>query len=339
MKTAPAAAALAACWVATGLLSPRVTPNVYAGGRSRDALERVVRNQSALAAMLGEFRTSLSDLLFIKTERYLHSGVAYVPHLAEKVLSIEGGVQAMEAHQSEIGEDDGHGHDHDHDHDHDHPHDHFHHEDLPESIIPTAEADYRGWIGEMHRRVKPWRDPKLHHLHTDGTQLLPWFRMMTLSDPGYTRGYTVGSYWLKQHDPQEATAFLKEGLRHNPEAFELHLMLGFLHIDAARAASDTPIQSPDATQLPLLLAAKDAFQRAAHFMSKTRPPQPADGSSIADVPGWSGYQETDAMSAANMAVSLEIQYGDRATARQLAERYAALMPDNKNLKGHLDALR
>jgi len=74
-------------------------------------------------------------------------------------------------------------------------------------------------------------------------------------------------------------------------------------------------------------------------MVVVRPPQPADGSNIAEVPGWSGYLETDAMSAANMAVSLEKQYGDPAKARQLAERYAALMPENKNLKGQVDALR
>jgi len=235
MKNAPLAAAILACWAAAALLSPRVAPQDYSGGRSRDALERVVRNQSALASMLGEFRTTVSDLLFIKTERYLHSGVAYVPHLSEKALSLEGAAAEIDEHQSELGED----------HDHDHEHDPFAHDDLPASIIPTAESDYRGWIGEMHRRVKPWRDPKLHHLHTDGTQLLPWFRMMTLSDPQYVRGYAVGSYWLKQHDAAEAMVFLAEGIRQNPEAFELHLMRGFLLVDAARAASDQPLASPD----------------------------------------------------------------------------------------------
>jgi len=57
-----------------------LNPNGYAGGRSKDQRQAGARNSSAFATILGEVRTSMSDLMFIKTERYLHSGVAYQVH-------------------------------------------------------------------------------------------------------------------------------------------------------------------------------------------------------------------------------------------------------------------
>jgi hypothetical protein len=63
------------------LLSLRLDPHGYQGGRSRDAEDRMERNASSIGSMLGELRTSMSDILFLKTERYLHGGVAYTPHI------------------------------------------------------------------------------------------------------------------------------------------------------------------------------------------------------------------------------------------------------------------
>jgi tetratricopeptide (TPR) repeat protein len=264
--------------------------------------------------MLGEFRTSLSDMLFIKTERYLHSGVAYVPHLTEQLLTVEGsGKQADE---------------HDHANCEDHDHDHFDHEDLPVTVVPVADEDYRGWIGRMHREVKPWRDPSLSHQHTTGTELIPWFRMMTLSDPAYTRGYTIGAFWIKQHDPAAAMAFVEEGLHKNPRAFELHLTKGFLLVQESRR-----VEAAGGDKVPLLLQARDSFQSAAEYMIEVRP-RKWEGD-IEDVPGWGGYQENDARAAAHMAVLLESQHGDPEKARALARRYLDILPDHPQLPHYL----
>ena len=71
----------------------RIDPYDYEEGRSRDDDARAARNRSAAALMLGEVRTAISDIMFIKTERYLHSGVAYVPHMEKQIMSVEGAQQ------------------------------------------------------------------------------------------------------------------------------------------------------------------------------------------------------------------------------------------------------
>jgi tetratricopeptide (TPR) repeat protein len=301
----------AALWLSAALLAPRLRPHDYTGGRSRDETQRVLANQSSLALMLGEFRTSLSDVLFIKTERYLHSGVAYVPHLTEKILTVEGAGEAVGEHE--------HG-------EHcDHENDHFAHEGMPVTVVPESTQDYRGWIGDMHREVKPWRDPKLAHQHTTGTELIPWFRMMTLSDPSYTRGYTVGAFWIKQHDPEAALRFIEEGIGHNPRAFELHLARGFLLLQEGRALQEAGKDGKE-----VMLRAKSAFQSAAEYLPDVRP-KTWEGE-IEDAPGWGNYQESDAMAALLMAVLFEENYGDPARARELAQKYLELMPEHPRLR-------
>ena len=78
MKTALVKMGLwAAGWIVAGGLVSQVEPFRYEGSRSRDEQGREQRNHSALAVMLGEFRTSASDLMFIQTERYLHGGISF----------------------------------------------------------------------------------------------------------------------------------------------------------------------------------------------------------------------------------------------------------------------
>ena len=93
-----------AIFLASPVLSSRLDPNGYAGGRSRDVMARAVRNSSAVATMLGEFRTAMSDIMYIKTERYLDSGVGYMPHLKKEILSVSGATKEIDEHQQEVRE-------------------------------------------------------------------------------------------------------------------------------------------------------------------------------------------------------------------------------------------
>ena len=77
----------AAGWVVAGGLVSRVEPLRYEGSRARDEQGREQRNHSALAAMLGEFRTSASDLMFIQTERYLHGGISFRKGTAHAIMT------------------------------------------------------------------------------------------------------------------------------------------------------------------------------------------------------------------------------------------------------------
>lgn len=242
-------------------------PYDYQGGRSVDNAAREERNSSAFAQIIGQFRTSFADLTFIKTERYLHSGVAYMPHLNVDEMAKTGEIahkpalpasaleiaaasdeqlvspeeletksikpgqvvseDELEGHSElEEGHFEGDGHDHS-------GHDHA---GTP-TIIRSPQTDFRGFIGVLEREVKPWKDPSLPHQHTSGTELLPWYRVMTLADPRNVRGYMIGAWWVKaqgQEQLDEAYDFINEGVRNNPDAFQVWMMKGRIETTLGR---------------------------------------------------------------------------------------------------------
>lgn len=327
-------------FLASPLLSMRLNPNDYEGGRSRDVKARNIRNRSAIAVVLGELRASMSDMLFIKTELYLHSGVSYQLNLDYDALSSKGQVKDIqEDHQEKHAE---HGHEvHDYEHEHEHErdentHEHEGHEDhdhaLPsgdddlhfqcqgaDTVIRTPEQDFRGIVGKLHRKVKPWLDPSEAHKHTSGKELLPWYRLMTLSDPHNVRGYMIGAWWLKRQrtDTQlrEAKNFLEEGIKHNPEAFQLYLMHG--HV--MRALEDN-------------IEAKESYRKAAERAIKKRPPEGTDN------PDWTDYNEEDAMASIRLAVFAEKDFGSKRKALEMARRYLKAIGEDHILERQIREL-
>ncbi|MBI1291585.1 hypothetical protein GC173_10130 [bacterium] len=310
--------------VALGLLvmspifSTRLTPGLYEGGRSRDEHDREARNSSALATILGEVRTNMSDLMFIKTERYLHAGVAYMPHIDMDEIASSGEIAdkpkgSMDfaakfvEHEAEAA---GTGDDHDH-HDHD-GHDHDHEHGSPGTLIPPPESDFRGLVGVMQRAVKPWQDPSQPHVHTTGKELLPWYRLMTLTDPHNVRGYLIGAWWLKSQsvnkDLDEALKFVQEGIANNPRAFALKLLEGNILKEKERTEE-----------------ARLAYRAAAELALEARPHERVqpfiDEDKSITLPDWTDYNEEDARAAIRMAVLSEREYGSTDEALRLALRY------------------
>ncbi len=62
-------------------------------------------------------------------------------------------------------------------------------------------------------------------------EILPWLRLAADMDPQKIETYTVGAYFLRKHlnRPEEAEAFLREGLRNNPDSYEILFELGRLY--------------------------------------------------------------------------------------------------------------
>ncbi len=268
-------------WAMASLWAARIDPHAYTGGRERDETERIRRNSSALAAMLGEFRTSISDIMFMKTERYLHGGVAYRPHHSASAPTAEDMADEVEEHQSELGIPDDHAHK---------------HSGVP-TVVPPPNRDFRGWIGDLHRAVRPWRDPSRAHIHTDGRDLLPWFRVMTRADPRYVRGYVAGAFWLAQEDREQAIAFVSEGLEHNPDAFELYVSRGIIRLREARMAeADRGELDPDIRDR--WMQARNDFRRGAELALAQRPDD-VDEEGFGSG-GWGHYHENDALTACRM---------------------------------------
>ena len=318
-------------YLVTPALTTRLSPNKYQGGYSKDLRLRSLRNRSAAAVILGELRSSMSDLMFIKTERYMHSGVAYQLNIDYEALSSKGQLKDVK-HKQETEWEGEHTHEHAHkeeaegrkDQKHEHPpapeheHKHIHpprHDQShfqcqgADTVIRTPDRDFRGFIGDLHRKVKPWLDPSKPHLHTDGTELLPWYRLMTLSDPHNVRAYMIGAWWLKRQNTEdqlrEAMDFVKEGIQHNPEAYQLYLMLG--HIYRKKQENRK---------------ASRAYRKAAEIAIKVRPKEGEKH------PDWTYYDEEDALASIRLAVMTEYEFGDKKKAPELARRYLKAIGGN-----------
>jgi len=81
------------------------------------------------------------------------------------------------------------------------------------------------------------------HTHLQGSkerEILPWLKISAELDPQKVETYTVSAYWLRDLGKvKEAEDFLREGLRNNPDSYEILFELGRLYYenyhDAARA--------------------------------------------------------------------------------------------------------
>ena len=62
-------------------------------------------------------------------------------------------------------------------------------------------------------------------------EILPWLKLASDMNPQMIETYTVGAYWMRNslHNPKEAEAFLREGLRNNPGNYQLLFDLGRLY--------------------------------------------------------------------------------------------------------------
>jgi len=71
------------------------------------------------------------------------------------------------------------------------------------------------------------------HTHLQGgkeREMLPWLRISAELNPNNPDTYTVAAYWLRDLGrTKEAEAFLREGVRNNPDSYEIYFELGNLY--------------------------------------------------------------------------------------------------------------
>ena len=87
----------------------------------------------------------------------------------------------------------------------------------------------KDWIDRFGRHFRI-----TEHTHLDPSQereILPWLRLAADMDPQMIETYTVGAYFMCQHlnRAEDAEAFLREGLRNNPNNYEILFGLGRLY--------------------------------------------------------------------------------------------------------------
>jgi tetratricopeptide (TPR) repeat protein len=84
----------------------------------------------------------------------------------------------------------------------------------------------KDWIDRFGRNFYP-----VIHTHLRGgneREMLPWLKLSADMDPHEIDTYLTASYWLRTslNKPEEAEQFLREGLRANPDSYEILLELG-----------------------------------------------------------------------------------------------------------------
>jgi tetratricopeptide (TPR) repeat protein len=166
---------------------------------------------NALSRLLGESRRLFANHFFVKADIYFHSG--YYPSLFDQAR------QAQEQEKAVA---------------HGGVHPEGGHEEEADFLKPPKD-----WIDRFGRHFRI-----TEHTHLEGEkarEMLPWLRISADLDPKRVETYIVAAYWLRRGlgKPDEAETFLREGLRANPDSYELLFELGRLayeeHHDAARA--------------------------------------------------------------------------------------------------------
>ena len=298
------------------------------------------RNKNAFAIILGEIRATAADLMFVKTEFYIHNGIGYRPHLSYNQMATAGKVVAEGQEQDDgatledmgsgfqertVGKKAAHASEH-HEHEHDH-HDH-HHEGgwcpggVP-TLIRTAAEDFRGLIGSLERETKPFQDPKLPHEHGHTEELLPWYRLMTITDPHNLRGYMIGTMLLMfAEKPDEALSFIREGIeknRDNPQAFRLYASLAQVY-----SKSRYHGEKLAGARLGRALA---AAQTGYEMGKAVRPKEGKVGAARKGIV-WTDDLENDFLFLARVVPILLERKGDLYHALRVANEVASLAPDD-----------
>lgn len=190
--------------VGAGLKAQDVKPIVNPPIRN-ESLD--VHESNATASLVGQFRTSVSGWLWLRSDLYLHNGVEMRPISEEERKH---GVKVQEAHHEEGHED-------------------LHEGDIV-TTVPPKERDFRGIFGDVERQVSSYKD--MHgHDHNEPTVAMPLYRLMTWLDPQFVQGWTMGGMILARDRSPAGTArsiaFLKEGWQANPQSVDILSQIGY----------------------------------------------------------------------------------------------------------------
>ena len=165
------------------------------------AWSRHSQSDNVFSVLFGDGRRLFANQFFTMADVYFHSG--YYPSIFD--LRNEDGPKEIVAES--------HGH-----------------TDSPEDEL---KEDFLGkpkdWIDRFGRHFRITEHTHLEHMNE--REILPWLRLAADMDPQKIETYTVGSYFMRLHlkQPLQAEAFLREGLRNNPNSYEILFELGRLY--------------------------------------------------------------------------------------------------------------
>ncbi len=195
-------------------LQPRLPES--AGGRDSGNVFKV---------LFGEGRRIFANHFAIKADVYLHSG--FYPSIFDQAAKVEEaekeGLEPGHVHTAECN----------HDHDHDRDHEQGHEESAESANGHKCDTDFMGapkdWFERMGRKFMV-----SEHSHLESgreREILPWLKLSAQLDPQRVETYLVAGYWLAErlNKPKDAEEFLRDGLRANPQSYEILFELGHIY--------------------------------------------------------------------------------------------------------------
>ncbi|HEX4122952.1 MAG TPA: hypothetical protein VH619_20235 [Verrucomicrobiae bacterium] len=152
-----------------------------------------------LIALMGDSRRMFANHFFAEADAYFHSG--FYPTIFDHAKP-EGA-----SHLKEGPEKPG-------------------HEDHDESFLGPP----KDWIDAFGRHFYP--NIHTHLSNGNEREILPWLKLSAEMDPSRIETYVTAAYWLRStlNKPAEAEEFLREGLRANPDSYEILLELGRIYL-------------------------------------------------------------------------------------------------------------
>ncbi len=192
---------LTVCFSLATLLQPRAA-----------ALDKEVGSGGVLNILLGDSRRLFANHFFVKADVYFHSG--YYPSIFDQALAptnsahmtAQEGSAAEEAHEKQM--------------------------DFLRPPRDCFERFGRHFLITAHTHLQGGKE----------REILPWLKLSAELDPHRIDTYTVAAYWLRNpplNKVAEAEEFLRDGLRNNPDSYEILFELGRLerenHHDNDRA--------------------------------------------------------------------------------------------------------
>jgi tetratricopeptide (TPR) repeat protein len=174
------------------------------------------RSQSGnvLKMLLGDGRRLFANHFFEQADVYFHSG--YYPSIFDRSAAPKDTKHLTESEA-------------DHDHDHDHG----------SGGKPKDESEHEkemSFLGKPHDWVEAFGRHFIvtEHTHLENgneREILPWLKISAELDPQRIETYTVAAYWLRSRlgKVKEAEEFLREGMRNNPNSYEILFELGRLY--------------------------------------------------------------------------------------------------------------
>ncbi len=164
---------------------------------SADNWSRRTKSDNVFGMLFGDGRKLFANEFFTMADVYFHSG--YYPSVFDKNAEEQKEIITASHGKKETEE-----------------------EEKKEDFLGTP----KDWIDAFGRN---FRITKHTHLtNHNEREILPWLRLAADLDPQKIETYTVGAYFLREHlnRPAQAEAFLREGLRNNPDSSEILFELG-----------------------------------------------------------------------------------------------------------------